>query len=61
MQEFAIVAALIVQVVLGIVWLVRLEGRINTHDALQRESSDRLERIEDKVDRLVERFGLRRG
>lgn len=48
-------------VVGGIVWAVRLEGRINVHDTLLRERKDqqderweevkaRLERIESKLD-----------
>ena len=37
----------------AIVWLVRLEGRINTNDKLHEAMSAQLERIEDKLDRLV--------
>jgi ABC-type transport system involved in cytochrome c biogenesis permease subunit len=42
-------------VVAGIVWAVRLEGRINVIDKSQTALSDWLERVEAKIDRLVER------
>lgn len=35
----------------GIVWLVRLEGRINVSDARYGEITSRLIRIENKLDR----------
>jgi hypothetical protein len=41
-----------------VVWLIRLEGRVNTHErgceVRQREIENRLERIEDKLDRAIE-------
>lgn len=51
----------------GIIWLVRLEGRVNAHEAacLERqkrlderhgEISDRLGKIDDKLDQIVERL-----
>lgn len=35
----------------GIVWLVRLEGRINVADSRQTDIIGRLERIEHKLDK----------
>jgi hypothetical protein len=42
--------------VFGVVWLVRLEGRINTGEALRKVHDDRLanfeRRISDQLDRI---------
>lgn len=35
----------------AIVWLVRLEGRVNVTDARYQDIIDRLKRIEDKQDK----------
>ena len=42
-------------VVAGIIWAVRLEGRINVIDKAQTTLGEWLERVENKIDRLVER------
>lgn len=65
-MEYQILAALTVPAVLGLVWLVRLEGRLNTHEATcterhrkldERHSAitDQLASIEQKLDRLMAR------
>jgi len=46
----AVVVAIVVPTVLGIVWLVRLEGRINVTDAQFEDIIRRLARIEAKQD-----------
>lgn len=42
--------------IVGVVWLVRLEGRINTGEALRKVHDDRLasfeRRISDQLDRI---------
>ena len=59
-------AAVIVPLVGAIVWLVRLEGRLNVSDAkhvatekridgLEQRILDQLDRIEDKLDRKADR------
>jgi len=45
-------AAIAIPTVLGIVWLVRLEGRINVTDAQFEDIIRRLARIEAKQDEL---------
>lgn len=46
------------QIVGAIVWFARLEGKVNTLEAVgvskDTDVKDRLARIEDKVDRLIE-------
>ena len=49
--------AVAVPTVLGLVWLIRLEGRINVGDERQKAILDRLERIENKQDRLLNGHG----
>ena len=56
-MDSGLIVAVIVQVIVGIVWLVRLEGRIKVQAAIQAGNDDRLDRIENKLDRLLERFG----
>lgn len=46
--------AIAVPTVLGIVWLVRLEGRVNVTDARYMDIISRLVRIEQKQDRDAE-------
>lgn len=38
----------------GIVWLVRLEGRVNTAAVAQDALKEWLERVEAKLDRVIE-------
>lgn len=56
-MDSALIVAVALQIVVGIVWLVRLEGRIKVQAAIQDTLEDRLSRIEIKLDRLIERFG----
>lgn len=49
--------SLIVTIVLAaigvIVWLVRLEGRVNNHDASLKEFREDIRYIRDRIDRAV--------
>lgn len=48
---FEQIIALVIPAVLGLVWLLRLEGRINVTDTRYAEILGRLQRIEDNQDR----------
>jgi hypothetical protein len=48
--EIGTLVTVAVPTVGAIVWLVRLEGRINVADARHEDIVDRLERIERKID-----------
>jgi hypothetical protein len=37
----------------GVVWAVRLEGRVNLLQAKYEDIDNRLERIEDKLDQII--------
>lgn len=50
--ELSTVIAIALPAVGAIVWLIRLEGRVNVGDARQADIIGRLERIEAKVDRM---------
>lgn len=50
-MDIPTMAAVAVPVVTVIVWLVRLEGRINVGDSRHEDIVDRLKRIETKLDR----------
>lgn len=45
------IAAVAVPLVLGLVWLIRLEGRVNLGEARYGDITSRLIRIENKLDR----------
>lgn len=49
-QEIAIAVTILLALVGGIVWLVRLEGRINTQTVLLVGLTERMNRISDKLD-----------
>ena len=49
--DLGTIVAIVVPSVLGIVWMVRLEGRINVTDARYADIIARLERIEANQDR----------
>lgn len=64
-MEIREIVTVAVPVIAGIIWLIRLEGRVNTHEAecTQREtkhderhveSTKKLDRIEAKLDRVLE-------
>lgn len=36
-----------------LVWLIRLEGRVNTNEALQREIAAEVRYIRDRIDRAL--------
>jgi sensor domain CHASE-containing protein len=36
-----------------VVWLIRLEGRVNTNEALQRKMAEDVSYIRERVDRAV--------
>ena len=36
-----------------VVWLLRLEGRVNTHDVLQKSMKEDIEYIRDRIDRAL--------
>lgn len=40
----------------GVVWAVRLEGRVHTQEQLHIELRDGVERLEGKIDRLTDRI-----
>lgn len=47
-------------VVGGVVWLVRLEGRVNGHDSKVNNFDKRFDRLEEKLDKLID-FLLRQN
>jgi len=53
----AAVVGMATQMIGGVVWLVRLEGRVNTNEKVasrdREEVFNRLTRIEDKLDRAL--------
>jgi hypothetical protein len=49
--------ALAVPAVGVVVWLIRLEGRINTHEALQKEMKEDVQYIRDRIDRALNGHG----
>lgn len=60
-----IIVAIAVPAILGVVWLIRLEGRVNTHergceerqkslDERHDAMSKKLDHIDQKLDRLIE-------
>lgn len=65
-MELAWLAGLVVPAILGLVWLVRLEGRINVLntrqdslekrvDGLEERILTQLDRIEEKIDRKADK------
>ena len=50
-QEIAIAITILLALVGAIVWLVRLEGRINTQTALLVELGHRMDRISSRLDK----------
>ena len=46
-----------IPVILGLVWLIRLEGRVNTQGALQEELRDDLRYIRERIDRALNGHG----
>jgi len=44
----------ILAVIAGIVWLVRLEGRINGHDREMSQVRDDIAYIRDRIDRAID-------
>ena len=50
-MEIPVIGAVVVPVVLGLVWLIRLEGRVNVQEALHRSLSDDVRYIRDRIDR----------
>jgi hypothetical protein len=53
MSEGAIMTA-VISVLTGIVWLVRLEGRINGHDREIKQTRDDIAYIRGRIDRAIE-------
>jgi hypothetical protein len=57
-EALRLVAAVVIPLIGGVVWLVRLEGRQNTHEGKSTERwTDALkthDHIDEKLDRLVE-------
>lgn len=47
---------LIVPAIAGLVWLIRLEGRINTEKALRESLTDRLSSFEQRIYASLERI-----
>ena len=67
-QTVGVVVAVAVPTILGGVWLIRLEGRVQAHeqgcderqkrlDERHGEMSKKLDHIDRKLDRLIERAG----
>lgn len=65
-MDFGLIAGLVVPALLGLVWLVRLEGRINGNsiriatiekrvDGLEERILAKLDRIEEKLDRKADK------
>lgn len=52
MFEPELVVTLAVPAIAVVVWLVRIEGRVNLGEARHRDTIDRLDRIEHKIDRI---------
>jgi sensor domain CHASE-containing protein len=46
-----------VPVILAVVWLIRLEGRVNTQDALHRELKEDVTYIRSRIDRAINGHG----
>lgn len=51
--DFGLMWGVIVPVVGGIVWAVRLEGRTNVHDALFADAKRRLEILEEQIENKI--------
>lgn len=47
----------VVPVVAVVVWLIRLEGRVNTHDAMHRQMRDDLTYIRSRIDKALNGYG----
>lgn len=48
-----VIAAVVVPIVLGLSWLLRLEGRINLQDARYAEIKESLSYIRERLDRAL--------
>lgn len=53
-QTIGTATAVVVPLILGFTWLLRLEGRVNTGEVIQAELKEDVRYIRDRIDRALQ-------